>query len=190
MKNRVRYSNHTVETNADQVLTNSAILRFLPSMMFVPLGFVRGWSQCSAEVVFPNMPLRGWATYKVQLMISSVERRSGAALAYLLSLKFTQLAPSRDSLKLESTPRTAQRIGQSIKPASVDALRQDVERRGDGHRTHGHTDQVVDVLEERIVDVTQLRHAPVPEPDSCSASVAEQPSRPVRHANEGSAAVR
>jgi len=32
--------------------------------MSAPFDFIGGVSQCSAEVVFPNMPLRGWTTSK------------------------------------------------------------------------------------------------------------------------------
>jgi len=41
---------------------NLAIFRLSSSMMSPPFDLFGGVSQCSAEVVFPNMPLRGWAT--------------------------------------------------------------------------------------------------------------------------------
>ena len=80
---RHRNSIHTRSKNADHKSINLANKLISSSMMCLPFDLFEVGSQCSAEVVHPNMPLRGWITSLVRRLKCNV--LSGSYSAWLRS---------------------------------------------------------------------------------------------------------
>jgi hypothetical protein len=57
---------HTASSNDPKIADNRAENGNSPDMMYLPFDSFEVGSQCSAEVVLPNMPLRGRTTSRSQ----------------------------------------------------------------------------------------------------------------------------